>query len=147
MESKSYRFYFLLSIFSLAVLIGVFSFCGCEVDSGNSGIYITPDSGVLSKHGSVTLTAHNGYRYEWSLNGETWGVLNPRRGQQVVYTSLYAPTGGTPVVQIITVSSSLLDTSTSDDSSVTNGSSTTAETAEAYITHLPAEEEQSEVIE
>ena len=116
----------------------VAAFTGCEVDSADTDIYISPDSGVLNKHQSVTLTAHRGYRYTWSLGTEEWGTLSHRTGSEVVYTSLYEPSD-MPVVQIITVSS-VFYSSDSTGGVNTNGSTTShVSTAQAYITHLAAE--------
>jgi len=110
-------------------------FPGCEVDSAASRIDITPNSASLYMHQSVTLTAHGGYNYEWSLATEGWGVLNTRRGNEVTYTSWYEPaTGSTPSVQIVRVLSRF-----SNNTSETNsaGSNSFVNTSEAYITHLP----------
>ncbi len=125
-------------IVAAAGLAIVAAFTGCEVDSADTDIYISPDSGVLNKNQSVTLTAHNGYTYTWSLGTEEWGTLNHRTGSDVVYTSLYEPSD-TPVVQIITVSS-VFYSSDSTGGTDTNGSSTSyVSTAQAYITHLASE--------
>lgn len=127
-----------LTLTCLSVAVTVLLFCGCEVDSASSDIYISPSSAVLRKHESVTLTAYDGYYYEWSVSEETWGVLDTHRGTVVTYTSLYEPAADTPAVQTITVTSRVYPNQTSDNSSVTNGGAT-VETAEAYITHLPSE--------
>lgn len=121
---------------------------GCKIESADSEVRIEPDSAVLEKHQSVTLTAHGGYHCKWSLGTEEWGVLSTRSGSEVVYTSLYEPSGDTPVVQVVTVSSTFY-TSDSGSSAGTNGGSTSyVSSAEAYITHLPAEEaEEAEVTE
>ena len=105
--------------------------CGCEVDSAAQKIEIRPDSATLRYKESVTLTAYNGYIYDWSLQNELWGKLNTRHGMMVTYTSILDPTS--PQVQIITVTSTF-----SDNSGSGSGSNPVSHTAEAYITHIPA---------
>ena len=119
------------------VVTGVACFTGCNVDSADSTIQISPNSGTLYKDNSITLTAQGGYVYSWSLSEESWGILNPRVGSQVIYTSLYEPTDGIPAVQVVTVTSTF-SSSSGGGSSSTNGSSTNSYTAEAYITHIPS---------
>ena len=109
-----------------------FLLAGCEVDSASRKIEIHPDSATIIYGQSLTLSAVNGYFYDWSLSDNTMGTLNARRGQQVVYTSMTDP--ATPVVQTITVTSTF-----SDNTDTTTGSGSNApvvHTAEAYITHI-----------
>ena len=113
-------------------MLAVFAFlCGCEVDSAAQKIEIRPDSATLRYKESVTLTAYNGYVYDWSLQNDLWGTLNTRHGMMVTYTSISDPTS--PQVQIITVTSTF-----SDNSDSGSGSNPVSHTAEAYITHIPA---------
>ncbi len=131
----------IITAFAFAMLVVL---TGCHTESADSDVRIDPDSAVLRKHESVTLTAHGGFRYKWALGTEEWGLLNTRSGSQVVYTSLYEPTGETPAVQVVTVSSTFYD-SESDATSGTNGGSTSyVSTAEAYITHLAIESQPDE---
>lgn len=114
---------------------------GCEVDSASSTVEITPDSVQLGSKGqAVTLTAVGGYECTWSLATDSWGILNTRRGNQVVYTSLYQPSGDTPAVQIVTVASKFTTMSGMDNASMlagaTNIPSTNVHYATAYIYHL-----------
>lgn len=121
---------------------------GCELDSAGSLVWITPDATSLNQGESVTLTAHGGYYYSWSLANETWGTLNTRTGDQVVYTSLYAPTDGLPASQVVSVSSFYSNNQTSGGSSSTNALTTSTgsvSSASAYITHLPAETSSSSI--
>ena len=114
---------------STALLMIVF-ICGCEVDSAARKIEVRPDSATLRYGESVTLTAYNGYVYDWSLQNETYGKLNTRHGIMVTYTSMSDPVA--PLLQIITV------TSTFDDNGDSGaGSNPVSHTAEAYITHIP----------
>ena len=103
---------------------------GCEVESASRKIEIHPDSATLKYGQSLTLSALNGYIYDWSLSDNTMGTLNIRRGPQVTYTSMTDP--ATPVVQIITVTSTFSDNS---DSGV-GSNAPVVHSAEAYITHI-----------
>ena len=107
-----------------------FLLAGCEVDSASRKIEIHPNSATLKYGQALTLSALNGYVYTWSLADNTIGTLNTRQGQQVTYTSMTDP--ATPVVQIITVSSTFSET----DSSGTGSNAPVVHTAEAYITHI-----------
>lgn len=115
---------------SAALLMIVF-LCGCEVDSAARRIEVRPDSATIRYGESITLTAYNGYIYDWSLQNTSWGRLNTRQGMMVTYTSFYDPPS--PVVQVITVTSTF-----SDNTDSGSGSNPVSHTAEAYITHIPA---------
>ena len=104
---------------------------GCEVDSSSRKIVIHPDSATLKYGQALTLSALNGYVYDWSLSDNTMGTLNTRRGQQVIYTSMTDPAA--PVLQIITVTSTFSDNSDSG----TGSNAPVIHSAEAYITHIP----------
>ena len=108
-----------------------FLLTGCEVESASRKIYINPDSATMKYGQALTLSALNGYVYTWSLSDNTMGTLNTRQGQQVTYTSLTDP--ATPVVQIITVTSTFSD----NESSGTGSNAPVVHTGEAYITHIP----------
>ena len=107
-----------------------FLLTGCEVESASRKIIIHPDSATIKYGQALTLSALNGYVYTWSLSDNTMGTLNTRSGIQVTYTSLTDP--ATPVVQVITVSSTFSDT----DESGTGSNAPVVHTAEAYITHI-----------
>lgn len=107
-----------------------FLLTGCEVSSASRNIEINPNAATIKYGQALTLSALNGYVYTWSLSDNTIGTLNTRSGIQVIYTSLTDP--ATPVVQIITASSTFSD----DDSSGTGSNSPVVHTAEAYITHI-----------
>ena len=108
----------------------VFLLTGCEVESSGSRIYVNPDSATLKYGEALTLSVSGGYICDWSLSDNTMGTLNTRRGQQVIYTSMTDP--ATPVVQIITVSSTFSDNSDSGAGS----SAPVVHTASAYVTHI-----------
>ena len=103
---------------------------GCEISSASQRIEINPDSATIKYGQTVTLSALNGYIYDWSLSDNTMGTLNTRRGQQVIYTSMTDPAA--PVLQIITVKSTFSDT----DASNTGSNAPVVHLAEAYITHI-----------
>ena len=107
-----------------------FLLIGCEVSSASRKIEIHPDSATIKYGQALTLSALNGYVYTWSLSDNTMGTLNTRQGQQVTYTSMTDP--ATPVVQIITASSTFSDT----DSSGSGSNTPVVHTGEAYITHI-----------
>lgn len=104
---------------------------GCEVDSASRRIEIHPDSATIKYGQALTLSALNGYVYDWSLSDNTMGTLNTRSGQQVTYTSLTDP--ATPVVQIITVTSTFSD---NYDTNNTGSNAPVVHSAEAYVTHI-----------
>jgi hypothetical protein len=120
-----------VTLLDMALLAGFAFLCGCEVDSATQRIEIRPDSAMLRYRESVTLTAYNGYIYDWSLQTESMGVLSTRRGMMVTYTSTSDPTS--PQIQVITVSSTF-----SDNDSGSSSSNPVSHTAQAYITHIPA---------
>jgi len=127
--------YFKRAVISAALAMAMLAvgafLCGCEVDSAARRIEVRPDSATLRYGESVTLTAYNGYVYDWSLQNETYGKLSSRSGMMVTYTSISDPAA--PQVQIITVNSTF-----SDNSDSGSGSNPVSHTAEAYITHIPA---------
>lgn len=106
---------------------------GCEVDSASHRIEVRPDSVTLEYKESVTLSAYNGYVYDWSLSDPSLGTLDRRRGQMVTYTSLYQGTGSAQ--QVVTVTSTFSDSSNTSDGG-TNTPTPTVHQAEAYITHI-----------
>lgn len=123
-------------IFTALGLAWLVFLTGCEIDSADSSVRIAPDSATLAINASVTLVAQGGYEYAWSLSTEEWGTLNIRTGSQVVYTSLYEPSGDTPAVQVVTVVSAFSSSGSGGSSNDTSTSSVSS--AEAYITHMPS---------
>lgn len=122
----------------IGLISGLLFLTGCEVSSANDKIEINPDSARLNKNESVVLTANGGYQYQWSLDNNTYGYLNKRTGDTVIYTSLYSPpVSNFPVIQVVTVTSSFSDSSTGATNS---GGTGTVHQASAYITHLAFEQ-------
>jgi len=107
-----------------------FLLIGCEVDSASRKIEIHPDTATIKYGQTLTLSALNGYIYDWSLSDSTMGTLNTRQGQQVIYTSM--TDSATPVVQTITVTSTFSDNA---DSGV-GSNAPVVHSGEAYITHI-----------
>lgn len=131
MSMKYGKSFIVSTAWALTALLMIVFLCGCEVDSATRRIEIRPESAILRYKESVTLTAYNGYIYDWSLQNESWGTLDTRHGMMVTYTSISDPTS--PQLQIITVTSTF-----SDNSDSGSGSNPVSHTAEAYITHIPA---------
>jgi len=104
---------------------------GCELESADRRIEISPNSATLKYGESVTLNALYGYIYAWSLSSTTLGTLNTRSGQQVIYTSMSDPASAE--VQTITVTSTFSDNDTNNSS---GSNAPVVHTAEAYITHI-----------
>lgn len=127
---KNARSLLIMAALNLAGLLAGGLIGGCESDSAARKIEIRPDAVSLRLGESVTLTAYNGYIYQWSLQNESLGRLNTRSGVMVTYTSLSDPTA--PQLQIVTV------TSTFSDNSSGGGSNPVTQTAQAFITHIPA---------
>jgi len=98
MKVKIYIIVYAVCVLACSVLL-----VGCEIDSVTSIVRIDPDAATISKNQAITLTAYDGYNYQWSLSEGTWGTLNTRRGSQVIYTSLYEPTDSMPAVQVVAV--------------------------------------------
>ena len=103
---------------------------GCEISSASQRIEINPDSATIKYGQTVTLSALNGYIYDWSLSAPTMGTLNTYQGQQVIYTSMTDPLA--PIVQTITVTSTFSDNSDSG----TGSNAPVVHTAESFITHI-----------
>ena len=100
--------------------------CSCETESaGGSSLSVSPADSTLSKGQSVTLTAHGGEVYNWSLSDTGLGHLSGTMGASVVYTADAAFTvSGTTTnkLQSITVSASASTSGTN----TTSGASVTA---------------------
>jgi len=103
---------------------------GCEVESAGHRIEIDPNSATIKYGQTLTLNALYGYVYDWSLSDTSIGILNTRRGQQVIYTSMTDP--ASPVVQVVTVTSTFSDNTDSGAGS----NAPVVHTANAYITHI-----------
>lgn len=101
---------------------------GCEVTSKSNRVSVDPYSAILRKGESVGLHASGGDDFAWSLSDHKLGTLSSSHGENVVYTSIYSPPAGSPVVQTITV--------TADPAGVVSTNlDVSAKTATAYITH------------
>jgi len=113
-------------------ILACLAFTGCETESADSQITITPDSTTIRKGESVEFTASGGVKYTWSIEDAestiTYGHLSTRTGNKTVYTSIVDPDSDA-VVRILTVKSTI--------EGIGETNSTPQEwTAKAYITHL-----------
>jgi len=82
---------------------------GCEVQSADARIWITPSSAVLEKGESQTFTAYGGFDYRWSLQDPSLGILSTDHGETTTYTCLYEHLGSNNLaaseIQTLTVNS------------------------------------------
>ena len=116
------------------VLIGLVTtlFSACDTEPAQSKPSIFPSSTRIRFGESIEFTASGGYEYEWSLENDSYGALNTRRGPKVVYKSFYNPSSATGLVtQILHVRSFITGSSQS-----TNSSTAYQQEAEAYISHV-----------
>ncbi len=119
-----------------ALFIGTLGACfafllnGCETTSAAKSPEITPSSATIKIGQAVEFRASGGFDYEWSLQNETLGRLDTRRGSKVVYRSMYDPGTSNSAIQVLTVSSTI------EGSSGTTNTETFVQTGEAYITHI-----------
>ena len=103
---------------------------GCDVDSADQRILITPSDVTLAPQQSVEFVASGGYEYTWSLSRPQWGSLSTTVGDRTIYTSLVSIDAGLDNIQVLTATSRLTETSGGG----TNAASY-IETADAYIRH------------
>ena len=124
----------LIMFCGLATLAPLF-FLGCEVASSASRdtqLTLEPRNVRLSAYRSQSFAVSGGYDYEWSLKDETWGRLNKRTGNEVIYTSETTNS----VVQQLTVTSFILGAGSSSTNSAGSRENDPV-TATAFITHTP----------
>lgn len=120
----------LLPLTSISLLIALFTACDTQPASQKPSIF--PSSTRIRFGETIEFTASGGYEYEWSLENDSYGALNTRRGDKVVYKSFYNPSSTTGLVtQILHVRSYITGSSQS-----TNSSTTYQQEAEAYISHV-----------
>ena len=103
--------------------------CGCETDSTDARLQISPKSVRLSRHQSQEFVVSGGYEYEWSLADYSRGELSATTGNRAVYTSRYAPDDGT-VTQTITVRSYIPGDAASGTTNLSGSAS-----VQAYVIH------------
>lgn len=131
---------------AITAVLAFTALCGCETDSASSEVKIVPESISVRKGQNVTFTASGGYEYSWALSDNTLGVLSKRTGHSTTYTSLSEPaSNAAPVVQIITVTSTIGSGQQVSTTVGTNGlpiSTTTPSgysvKGQAFVTHMPA---------
>jgi hypothetical protein len=106
--------------------------CGCEVNSTEQGVEITPGSVTLSEGQSQTFTASGGYEYSWSLDPDDGSAsLSTRHGDTTVFTLLSNASSSTSDVSVIEVlcASTIPGVSGSD----TNTAYTSTDTAYVHV--------------
>jgi hypothetical protein len=126
---KRVGFIMFLSTVSVCVLILL---NGCETTPASEKPVITPSTAVVKFGSSVEFNVSGGFEYTWSLQDETLGRLDTLNGSRVVYRSMYEPGVSNSALQILTVSSTLSGVGR------TTNSASIEKTAEAHITHIPA---------
>jgi len=119
----------------VAAAIASIAFTGCEVESVDDRIVITPQSARIYKWHSIKFTAHGGFEYTWSLEEPDWGIIENRTGDRTIYTSIYNPPSNAvetakDIIQVLRVTSRV-----PGRQATTNGTPDRW-TAEAYIYHM-----------
>ena len=105
---------------------------GCETTPASEKPVITPSTAVVKFGSSVEFNVSGGFEYTWSLEDETLGRLDNLHGSRVVYRSMYEPGSTNSALQILKVTSTLSGVGR------TTNSVSIEKTAEAHITHIPA---------
>jgi hypothetical protein len=95
---------------------------GCDTDSANNPVDITPNGVTMKMGESQEFTASGGYTYQWELDDESIGALSPRTGDKVVYTVTSYQADRTQKIKV---------TSTIPESSSTAPSSTSTSSVNA----------------
>jgi hypothetical protein len=116
--------------FTTAVVLSALAMSGCELEPASETPAVTPETATVRTQGdTVQFTALEGFEFSWSLETDEWGTLSSRKGKTTTYTSTFVPESNS-VVQVVTLTSTV--------EQETNASLT--KTAQAFVTHLPAEE-------
>jgi hypothetical protein len=106
----------LIAVAGIALASIVCFLTGCESESADTQVTVTPGGATIAGGQSIEFTASGGYDYTWSLSDPSLGTLNTRTGPTVVYTaSSSSSSSGT--VQTLTVISSIAGASTVADTS------------------------------
>jgi len=121
-----------ITLFGLLVAAGLV-FTGCEVDSLDQTIGVTPSAVTLKKGESAQFTASGGYEYTWSLPDSPKGSISSRTGATITYTCLYNPGASNTATETLTVTSTIPGDSTGG-SSTNSTTASNASSGSAYIT-------------
>lgn len=119
------------------LMAGAVIFSGCETSPASQPVSISPDSATIHYQESIALTAVGGYDYQWTLSNPALGILAPRTGMTVTYTSQNNPGVSNTAVQVVTLTSTI---STFSGGSTVNSNGVQnvfTKTAQAFITHIP----------
>lgn len=121
------------------VTVGIFMGTGCDTDSANSSITVSPSTTTLSPGESTEFTASGGYDYTWSLSPDDGsGTLDATKGSTVIYTCLATNIGTTPKKVIVTSTiegSSSTSTTLSGTNTVTTSGYSKQGSAEVFYPH------------
>jgi len=109
----------------------IFLLSGCESQSSDTQITISPGGATITAGESVAFTAEGGYDYTWSLSDPNLGTLNTRTGPTVVYTASSSSSSGS--VQTLTVVSTIEGAPTSSTSTNSAGGYNGSDTATASV--------------
>jgi hypothetical protein len=106
-----------VTCFSL-VWAATFLLPGCENDSDDSGLTITPNLVSLHNGDYADFTVSGGSNYTWSLQNPSWGTLSYVAGPTTRYTDNYDPGANANdfPIQVLTVSATTPGTSNAQGS-------------------------------
>ncbi len=113
---------------ALAAMLALLT--GCDTESADSPVSISPSSVTLRNGESAVFTASGGFEYAWGLDRNDLGTLNRRTGPTVTYTAF------TDAVSTNTSATVVLIVTSTIQGAGASGTNTTSPTAEAYIQHL-----------
>jgi len=114
---------------ALAAMLALLT--GCDTESADSPVSISPTSVTLQDGQSAAFTASGGFDYAWSLEPDDLGTLNRRTGPTVTYTAHVDAVSTNAGNRTVT----LKVTSTVQGAGA-GSTNAAANTAEAYIRHL-----------
>ena len=110
---------------AVALLATVVFFSACESEKtglGEDVLDVTPSYAKLKANQTVTLTAHGGSDYLWSLSDSSIGSLSSRHGASVVYTAQVCNSADT--VQTVTVQSRMVGLISTNTAPIATGTVT-----------------------
>ncbi len=127
---KTFTLLSLLAVMALGVMV----FVGCETESADAPIYISPANASVREGESVTFTAEGGYDYRWTISESSLGRLSSSTGQSTVYTSISSEAG----TQTLTLTSTINGASAGSAVGTSN-SIAYKQSSEVTINHIGTE--------
>jgi hypothetical protein len=100
-----------LVLLAVAAVLGPI---GCETQSASTQISVDPSTATIHQGESIEFTASGGFNYTWSLSNHTLGTLSNTTGPSTTYTSLYDSSASNTAVQVLTCTSDVEGTSSSN---------------------------------